>query len=72
MVEAYGIRSRAKPAVKKAAAAPPIAKKKGGPVKKGKKGKGGGWDEAQFERDMLRAIEASKVSAGLVQEGNPG
>ena len=51
-----------------------MVQQKKGPVKKGKKGKKGGegWDEAQFEKDMLRAIEASRVSAGLIQEGNPG
>jgi len=35
---------------------------------KGKKGKGGPWDDAAFERDMLLAIEASKREAGLAEQ----
>ena len=39
---------------------------KGKKGKKGGKGKEGPWDEERFERDLLRAIEESKRSAGLV------
>ena len=53
----------ARPVKKKAA---PIPAMKG---KKGKKGKKGGdvFDEAQFERDLARAIEESKREAGLLE-----